>query len=121
VIPHALDGDGPVRIYVATTPVDFRKGMDGLAAVVERDLGLDPFCGALYVFRAKRGDRVKVLTWDGTGLLLAYKRLEGGGFAWPSVRDGVMSLSKAQFAALFEGLDWKRVRATPVRRPAAAQ
>lgn len=111
---------GRVQVFVATRPVDFRKGMDGLAALVERDLGLDPFSGAIYVFRAKRGDRIKVLLWDGTGLVLGYKRLEAGKFAWPSIRDGIMRLTRGQFEALLEGLDWRRVYGPRVRRPLAA-
>ena len=92
-----------VRVVVATKPVDFRKGHDWLAAIVERELGLDPHSGLIVVFRSKRGDRIKVLLWDGGGLVLIYKRLEEGKFAWPSIRDGVMRLSRAQFEALFEG------------------
>lgn len=111
---------GPLRIYVATRPVDFRKGMDGLAAVAQEHLRLDPFSGAVLVFRAKRADRVKILVWDGSGMVLIGKRLEQGKFAWPSVRDGVMRLSPAQLAALFEGLDWRRVHARRTARPAAA-
>ena len=100
-----------VRIVIATKPVDFRKGHDGLAALAEGELDLDPHSGIIVVFRAKRGDRIKVLLWDGTGLVLCYKRLEQGKFAWPKVQEGVMRLSKAQFEALFEGLDWRRVMA----------
>ena len=100
-----VPGSAP-RIVVATRPVDFRKGHDALAALVEHELGLDPFSGVVVVFRPKRLDRIKVLWWDGTGLVLASKRLEQGRFAWPSVRDGVIRLSRAQFEALFEGLDW---------------
>jgi len=110
-----------VRILVATRPVDFRKGHDGLAALVQNSLGLDPYSGLIVVFRAKRGDRVKILVWDGTGLVMIYKRLEDGRFTWPTVSDGVMRLSKAQFEALFEGLDWRRVHGRRVRRPAAAE
>jgi len=106
---------------VATKPVDFRKGHDGLAAVVQNELGLDPHSGIIVVFRAKRGDRIKVLLWDGSGLVMAYKRLEQGKFAWPGISDGVMRLSKGQFEALFEGLDWRRVLARRVRRPGAAE
>ena len=69
------------------------------------------------MFRAKRADRIKILVWDGSGLVLTYKRLETGKFAWPAVSDGVMRLSKAQFEALFEGLDWRRVYARRVRAP----
>jgi transposase len=72
------------------------------------------------VFRSKRGDRVKILVWDGSGLVLVYKRIDSGRFAWPGVADGVMRLSRAQFEALFEGLDWRRVTARRVRPPAAA-
>jgi transposase len=93
-----------LKVYVATRPVDFRRGMDGLAAAVQEMHGLDPFCGAAFVFRAKRSDRIKILVWDGTGLVLVYKRIEGPGkFVWPQVRDGVMRMSPAMFAALFEG------------------
>ena len=108
------------RILVASEPVDFRKGHDGLAAVVQNELGLDPYSGVAHVFRAKRGDRIKVPWFDGTGLVLAYKRLEQGRFAWPAVHDGVMRLSRAQFEALFEGLDWRRVWSPRVRKPRTA-
>ena len=110
-----------VRIVIATKPVDFRKGHDGLAALAERELGLDPHSGIIVVFRAKRGDRIKVLLWDGSGLVLCYKRLEQGKFAWPKVQDGMMRLTKAQFEALFEGLDWRRVVARRTRRPSATE
>jgi len=66
---------GGVRVYVATRPVDFRRGHDGLAAVVQETLKLDPFCGAVFVFRSKRADRLKLIVWDGTGLVLAYNHL----------------------------------------------
>lgn len=110
-----------VRVVIATKPVDFRKGHDGLAALAQKQLGLDPHSGVAVVFRSKRGDRIKVLYWDGTGIVLTYKRLEQGKFAWPAISDGVMRLSRAQFEALFEGLDWRRVYARRVRRPAAAE
>ena len=106
-----------LKIYMATRPVDFRRGMDGLAVAVQEILGLDPYVGAAFVFRAKRADRIKILVWDGTGLVLVYKRLEGSKFVWPQVRDGVMRMSPAMFAALFEGLDWRLVRPERVRRP----
>ena len=109
-----------LRVYVATRPVDFRKGHDGLAAAVQEMIGLDPFCGAAFVFRSKRADRIKVLVWDGSGMVLIHKRLEGGRFVWPQVRDGVMRMSPAQFSALFEGLDWRLVRPERVRRPQLA-
>jgi transposase len=107
-------------IVMATRPVDFRRGHDGLAATVQNELGLDPHSGLTVIFRSKRGDRLKILVWDGTGLVLVYKRLEQGSFAWPKVQDGVMRLSRAQFETLFEGLDWRRVMAQKVVPPAAA-
>jgi transposase len=114
-------GAVPPRIYIATKPVDFRKGLDGLAAVVLELLKLDPFSGTAFIFRAKRADRVKILLWDGSGLILIYKRLEEGKFRWPRMEDGVMRLSPAQLSALFEGLDWTRVRAQRKPPPQAVQ
>jgi len=73
---------GTVRVMVATKPVDFRKGMEGLAALVREAMAADPFCGTVYVFRAKRADRVKLIFWDGTGMVLVAKRLEDGKFRW---------------------------------------
>ena len=100
---------GTVRVMVATKPVDFRKGAEGLAALVRETMHTDPFSGVVYVFRAKRADRVKLIFWDGTGVVLVAKRLEDGEFRWPRVQDGVMRLSAAQLQALLEGLDWRRV------------
>jgi transposase len=100
---------GNVRVLVATKPVDFRKGADGLAALVREALRSDPFSGVVYVFRAKRADRVKLIFWDGTGVVLVSKRLENGKFSWPAIHDGVMRLSAAQLQGLLEGLDWRRV------------
>ena len=100
---------GAVRVMVATKPVDFRKGAEGLAALAREALTSDPFSGAVYVFRAKRADRVKLVFWDGTGLCLFAKRLEDGAFRWPAIEDGVIRLSAARLSALLEGLDWRRV------------
>ena len=73
------------KIYIANAPVDFRKGMDGLAAIVVYEFDLDPFDGAIFVFRSKRADRLKIIVWDGTGLVLVHKRIEGKGFVWPRI------------------------------------
>ena len=108
---------GAVRVLVATKPVDFRKGAEGLAALVRETMAADPFSGAVYVFRAKRADRIKLIFWDGTGVCLIAKRLEDGEFRWPKVQDGVLRLTAAELSALLEGLDWCRVheaRQTPV-------
>jgi transposase len=108
-----------VRIVVATKPVDFRKGLDGLTAVIKTELKKDPFAGTVFVFRSKRADRAKILFWDGSGLVMIYKRLESHRFAWPPLRDGLMKLTHAQFEALFEGLDWRRVYGLETRPPKA--
>jgi transposase len=106
-----------MRVLIATRPVDFRKGMDGLAALVQAQLRADPYSGAIFVFRARRADRVKLIVWDGTGLCLFAKRLEQGAFRWPQIGDATMRLTPAQLAALLEGLDWTRVQALEVRAP----
>jgi transposase len=108
-----------MRVLVATRPIDFRKGADGLAALVSETLGDDPFSGTVFVFRSKRADRVKILVWDGSGLVLFWKRLEQGAFRWPPVTDGVMRLTSAQLAALVDGMDWSRLHARDVTRPTA--
>ncbi|MGR9457072.1 IS66 family insertion sequence element accessory protein TnpB [Rhizobium leguminosarum] len=100
-----------VRIMVATK-LDFRKGHDGLAA-----LHKDPFTGTVFVFRSRKADRLKLIYWDGSGLVMAYKRLEEHTFTWPDIRDSLMALGHAQFEALFAGLDWCRVRAVEAGAP----
>lgn len=85
-----------------------RRGFDGLAAMVQQQLAEDPFSGQLFVFRGRRGDRVKILWWDGDGLCLFYKRLENGRFVWPTATSGTVALSTAQLSMLLEGIDWRR-------------
>ena len=110
-----------VRVLVATKPVDFRKGARGLAALVKEEMGADPFSGVIYVFRAKRADKLKLLYWDGTGVVLVVKTLEQGGFRWPKIQDGAMRLSAVQLSALLDGMDWARVyNARRTRVPIAA-
>ena len=99
-----------VRVLVATKPVDFRRGADSLAALAKKKLQRDPFSGTIFVFRSKRADRLKVLAWDGSGLILYWKRLEEGAFRWPPISDGVMRLSASQLAALVDGLDCRAFR-----------
>jgi len=103
---------GGTRVWLAAGATDMRKGFDGLAALVQTQLTEDPFSGQLFVFRGRRGDRVKVLWWDGDGLCLYAKRLEGGRFVWPQAREGVVALSAAQLSMLLEGIDWRRPRRT---------
>lgn len=100
------------RIWLACGVTDMRKGFDGLAAIVQLQLADDPFSGQLFVFRGRRGDRVKLLWWDGDGLCLFAKRLERGRFVWPGAAHGTVYLTQAQLAMLLEGIDWRRPHRT---------
>ena len=100
------------RIWLACGVTDMRKGFDGLAAIVQLQLAEDPFSGQLFVFRGRRGDRVKLLWWDGDGLCLFAKRLERGAFVWSHAESGVVHLSRAQLSMLLEGIDWRRIERT---------
>jgi transposase len=108
------------RVLIWSTPVDFRCGMDRLAALVQVTLRADPFAGDVFVFRSRRADRVKLLVFDGTGLVLVTKRLEQGRFVWPPVTDGMVRLSALQLSVLLSGLSWQRLQVRPVTRPRAA-
>ena len=102
------------RIWIAAGVTDMRRGFDGLAALVQTQLEANPFSGHIFVFRGRRGDRVKLLWWDGDGLCLLAKRLEDGKFVWPQASDGAVSLSPAQLSMLLEGIDWRRpIRTAP--------
>ena len=70
-------------------PIDFRKGAHSLAALAQEVLAEDPFSGAVIVYRAKRSDRLKILVWDSSGLVLVWKQLQQGSFRWPPIMDGV--------------------------------
>lgn len=96
------------RIWLAAGVTDMRRGFDGLAAIVQDRLDGDPFGGHVFVFRGRRGDRLKVLWWDGDGLCLFAKRLEQGRFVWPNAAEGRVHLSVAQLSMLLEGIDWRR-------------
>jgi transposase len=106
-----------VKVLVAAKPVDFRKGGDGLAALVREALGEDPFSGTIFIFRSKRADRLKIVAWDGSSLVLLWKRLEHGAFRWPPI--SVMRLTAPQLAALLDGMDWSRLHMRDVARPTA--
>ncbi|CAN5354346.1 IS66 family insertion sequence element accessory protein TnpB [soil metagenome] len=110
-----LSAPAGARVYLATTPVDMRRGIFGLASLVEQGFGVSPFSGALFVFRGKRGDAVKILAWDGSGMCLFAKKLEHHRFIWPPIVEGRLLLSAAQLALLLEGIDWRR---TVVPEPA---
>jgi transposase len=105
------------RVFVSTQPVDFRKGVHGLVAMVADGLQGNPYCGDVFVFRSKRRDRLKFLFYDGSGLILATKWLEDGAFTFPPVQDGAVVLTATQLSVLVAGLDWTQVAQKAVRRP----
>lgn len=99
------------RVWIAAGHTDMRKGFNGLAALVQTALSDNPYSGHVFIFRGRRGDIVKVLWFDGQGLLLLAKRLERGRFVWPQATSGRVSLTPAQLSMLLEGIDWR----TPAR------
>jgi transposase len=109
-----------IKVHLAVGYTDMRKGLDGLAVLVEQVLEKDPFSGHMFVFRGRRADMIKVLFWDGSGLCLLTKRLEEGRFAWPIANEHglVVTLTAAQLSMLLEGLEWQKPER--VWRPAAA-
>ena len=110
-----------VKIFLATEPADMRRSFDGLAAMVEHVLQQDPLSGHLFVFRNRRGDRVKLLYWDRDGLCIWYKRLEEGTFRFPAPQEGqtCVTISGAEWAMLLDGVDFTNVRrGKRYRRPA---
>jgi transposase len=100
------------RIWLAAGVTDMRKGFDGLCALVQSALTENPYSGQLFVFRGRRGDRIKLLWCDSEGLCLFAKRLEHGRFVWPQASSGAVALSTAQLSMLLEGIDWRRPRKT---------
>ena len=101
-----------VKIFLAAQPVDMRKSFDGLKAVVEEFLGADPLSGHLFVFRGRRGDRLKILYWDRDGLVVWAKRLEVGTFLFPVVREDQrrIEVQPAELAMLLEGIDLASIK-----------
>lgn len=112
----------PVRIFLCTQPADMRRSFDGLAQMVREFLGADPLSGHLFVFRSKRGDKIKLLYWDTDGLAIWYKRLEEGTFRFPTATTGHgIEIRAADLAMLLDGVDLDSVkRRKRYRRPAAA-
>jgi transposase len=100
------------RVWLAAGATDMRRGMNGLAALVQTALAADAFCGHVFVFRGRRGNLVKLLWWSGDGLCLFAKRLERGRFVWPQAEHGVVHLTGAQLSMLLEGIDWRRPERT---------
>lgn len=109
-----------VSVHIALGMTDLRKGLDSLATLVQEVLRQDPFSGHLFVFRDRKTNMIKILYWDGSGLCLFTKRLEGGAFLWPRADDqrDTVALTAEQLSMLIQGIDWQ----APERRwrPAVA-
>ena len=106
----ALAPPAGMRVWLACGRTDMRKGIDGLAMLAQQVLQENPFDGALFAFRGRRGGMVKLLWYDGQGMCLFSKRLERGHFVWPVTETGRVSLTPAQLSMLLEGIDWRMAR-----------
>ena len=109
-----------LKVLLASRPIDFRKGVHGLVGLVAEALKSDPYCGTIFVFRSKRADRLRLIAWDGSGMIMVSKWLEDGRFIWPPIRDGAVDLSASQFTMLIDGLDWTKAAPKAVKRPVRA-
>ena len=98
------DFTGADRVFIACGYTDLRRGIDGLASIVQSQFRLDPFTNTLFLFCGRRRDRIKALYWEGNGFVLLYKRLENGAFQWPRSEDEARELTAQQYRWLMEGL-----------------
>lgn len=98
------DFTGADKIYIACGYTDLRRGIDGLAAIIQQEFKLNPFTNALFLFCGRRRDRIKALYWEGNGFVLLYKRLESGAFQWPRKVSEVRAVTPQQYRWLMEGL-----------------
>ena len=99
------------NVYIACGYTDLRRGIDGLATIVQQQFQLDPFTNTLFLFCGRRRDRIKGLYWEGDGFLLLYKRLEHGVYQWPRSENEVKSLTAQQYRWLMEGLKIEQPKA----------
>ena len=112
---HTLDRAQAARIWLATEATDMRCGFDRLAERVRGVIGQDPVSGHYFVFRSRRGDRLKILLWDRDGFLLWYKRLEAGVFKLPRVQEGAraLELRASELAMILDGIDVSKLKRVP--------
>jgi transposase len=112
---RALDRTEETRIWLAAEPTDMRCGFDRLAERVRSVIGQDPLGDSLFIFRSRRGDRLKLLMWDRDGFILWYKRLEAGVFKLPRVKDGARSveLRASELAMILDGIDMTKLKRVP--------
>jgi len=107
--------DAGLKVYLHREPVDGRKNINGLALLVESQLGLDPFAPAVYVFSNRRRDRIKLLLWERNGFWLMMKRLEADRFVWPKDA-AVVELTVEQLHWVLDGIDLTAMRPHPQRK-----
>ncbi len=105
------ENTGAEKVYIALGYTDLRRGIDGLAAIVQEQFRLDPFTNTLFLFCGRRKDRIKGLLWEGDGFLLLYKRLEQGSFQWPRTGDEARQITPQQYRWLMEGLSIEQPKA----------
>ena len=98
------DFTGADKVYIACGYTDLRRGIDGLAAMVQQQFDLNPFTNTLFLFCGIRRDRIKALYWEGNGFVLLYKRLESGSFQWPRSENEARALTMQEYRWLMEGL-----------------
>ena len=105
------DFKGADHVYIACGYTDLRRGIDGLASLVQQQFQLDPFSNTLFLFCGRRRDRIKGLYWERNGFILLYKRLESGSFQWPRNGAEALELSEQQYRWLMEGLEIEQAKA----------
>jgi len=103
----------PTQIWCVVTPVDLRRGIDGLSSIVQHALGHSPCAGSAFIFRNRSGHRLKLLLWDGNGVWLCQRRLHQGRFVWPKTGESRCIISSAQWTWLIAGVDWQRLSEEP--------
>lgn len=110
------DFAGADKVYIACGYTDLRRGIDGLATLIQQQFQLDPFSNSLFLFCGRRRDRIKALYWEGNGFVLLYKRLESGSFQWPRKVSEAKVITPQQYRWLMEGLSIEQPKAhRPVR------
>jgi len=112
---RALDQAQATRIWLAVEATDMRCGFDRLAERVKTVIGQEPLSGHYFLFRSRRGDRLKILVWDRDGFVLWYKRLESGVFKLPRVDEGARSveLRASELAMVLDGIDVSKLKRVP--------
>ena len=98
-------------VYIACGYTDLRRGIDGLAGIVESQFQMNPFQQMMFLFCGRKRDQIKALYWEGDGFVLLYKRLESGSFQWPRSGDEVQAMTPQQYRWLMEGLSIEQPKA----------